>query len=320
MGPHVLICGDCRNEEDVKRLLGDKKINVAITSPPYASQRKYDETTKFKPIRPDDYIEWFSDVQRNIERYLCEDGSFFLNIKEHCEDGQRVLYVKKLVIEAVDNWKWRFVDEYIWTHSGTPKQVLKRFKNGFESIFFFSKGEYKFRPKNVMHKTKQKNLVENAWGGSGLHPNDEKIQKHGWKEGKKRFNLKQPISNSSGQGKKGFSKIVSQCIIDNSDGYAYPSNCLSFGKNKEALGHPAAYPTKLPSFFIKAYSDEKDIIYDPFLGSGSTLIASAINERICYGCEISPYYCDIIRMRWSKYADDNNIDRGSGGLDYGDKS
>ena len=102
--------------------------------------------------------------------------------------------------------------------------------------------------------------------------------------------------------------------IDN--GLAYPSNVLSLGMNTEGLGHSAAYPIKLPEFFIKAYSDDNDIIYDPFLGSGSTLIAAAKNNRICYGVEISPAYCDIIRKRWSKFADENDLERGLGGLDY----
>jgi len=83
-------------------------------------------------------------------------------------------------------------------------------------------------------------------------------------------------------------------------GMAYPSNVLSVGKNREALGHGAAYPVALPEFFIKAFSDEGDIIFEPFLGSGSTMIAATITNRKCYCMEISPAYCDVSVARWEK--------------------
>jgi DNA modification methylase len=39
-------------------------------------------------------------------------------------------------------------------------------------------------------------------------------------------------------------------------------------------------------------------VYDPFLGSGTTLVAAESTERICYGLELSPAYCDVIVKRW----------------------
>jgi DNA modification methylase len=85
------------------------------------------------------------------------------------------------------------------------------------------------------------------------------------------------------------------------DGLAYPSNVLSLGKNREAVGHSAAYPVSLPEFFIKAYSDTGDIVFDPFTGSGSTLIAAEKEVRTFYGMEISPAYCDVIVQRWENF-------------------
>ena len=95
---HRLLCGDARNREDVDRLFAGAKANVAITSPPYASQRKYDESSDFRPIPPDQYVEWFQDVATNIAAVLAPSGSFFLNLKEHAEDGERSLYVMDLAI------------------------------------------------------------------------------------------------------------------------------------------------------------------------------------------------------------------------------
>ena len=124
-----------------------QEINVAFTSPPYASQRKYDESSGFKPIKPDAYVDWFEAVQANVRAHLAVDGSWFVNIKEHCDDGQRSLYVKDLTLAHVRRWGWRFVDELCWIHSGIPGQVRTRFKNQFEPIFHFClRKDPKIRP------------------------------------------------------------------------------------------------------------------------------------------------------------------------------
>jgi DNA modification methylase len=64
------------------------------------------------------------------------------------------------------------------------------------------------------------------------------------------------------------------------------------------IAHEAAFPPDLPAFFIKAYSDKGDNVYEPFCGSGTTLIAAEQLSRKCYGMEISPAYCDVIVKRW----------------------
>ena len=119
---HRLLCGDVRNREDLERLFAGRKANVVVTSPPYASQRRYDEASDFRPISPDEYVAWFRDVAARIESVLATDGSYFLNIKEHADDGERDLYVKDLVIAHRRQWGWRFVDELCWrkTDNGVP--------------------------------------------------------------------------------------------------------------------------------------------------------------------------------------------------------
>ena len=322
MGTHRLLCGDCRNADDMKKLFGDDQINVAITSPPYAAQRDYDKSSGFKPIFPDDYVEWFSMVSEHIADYLAADGSFFLNIKEHCEDGQRVLYVKDLTLAHVRDWHWRLVDELIWIHGGTPKAVINRFKNAWEPIFHFTMSEHhKFRPERVRHDT------DSVPDFGGEHPSAEHLQGHnthdmsqqgtpGWgaalrqKITKKRKPLtvaqkKLGASNiANGQGDGDMAALMRATISENvaaSGGMAYPSNVLSVGKNREALGHSAAFPIALPEFFVRAFSDQGDIIFDPFMGSGTTLIAADKHKRTAYGTEISPAYCDIIVERWQQY-------------------
>jgi len=67
-----------------------------------------------------------------------------------------------------------------------------------------------------------------------------------------------------------------------------------------ATGHSTQKPTELMRRPMLNHTEEEEIIYDPFLGSGSTLIAAEQLKRICYGLEIEPKYVDMIVERWQK--------------------
>ena len=176
------------------------------------------------------------------------------------------------------------MDEFAWIHGGTPKGVQQRFKNGWEPIFQFTRVRHKFRPENVRHKSKG----DVDWGGRHPSKNDG----HGLRyTGFKPIHLGESQGHS--KGKTGRYKA--------SDGMAYPSNVLSLGHNHESLGHAAAYPIGLPEFFICAFSDVGDKAFDPFMGSGTTLIAGEKWSRPTLGMEISPAYCDVIVRRWQDF-------------------
>jgi hypothetical protein len=74
---------------------------------------------------------------------------------------------------------------------------------------------------------------------------------------------------------------------------------IARAQNKE---HPVAYPTELPTNCIGAATDENDIVLDPFMGSGSTLMAAEKNGRNAYGLELSPSYVDLIINRWQDFS------------------
>ena len=113
IGKHRLVCGDCRDRNTLDSLFaGSLRANVCITSPPYATQREYDSSSGFKPILPEEYVGWYADVAAGVESVLAPEGSYFLNIKEHADEGERNLYVKDLVIAHRRQWGWRFVDEF----------------------------------------------------------------------------------------------------------------------------------------------------------------------------------------------------------------
>jgi ParB-like chromosome segregation protein Spo0J len=62
--------------------------------------------------------------------------------------------------------------------------------------------------------------------------------------------------------------------------------------------HPCAKPMKFWAWLMERVSNDGELIYDPFLGSGTTLIAAEQLGRKCFGMEISPQYCDVIVKRW----------------------
>lgn len=65
--------------------------------------------------------------------------------------------------------------------------------------------------------------------------------------------------------------------------------------------HPTQKPVELMSYAIVNSSKADDIVLDPFMGSGSTLIAAEKTERIAYGIELDPVYTDVIIQRWVDY-------------------
>ena len=70
------------------------------------------------------------------------------------------------------------------------------------------------------------------------------------------------------------------------------------GQNKKgAGGHPAPFPVELPRRCIKLFSFIGDTILDPFMGSGSTMIASILNNRKGIGIEVDNEYCEIAKKR-----------------------
>jgi DNA modification methylase len=287
----------------VERLLGGRKINVAITSPPYASQREYDPTSAFKPVSPEEYSGWFKPVADAICALLAPDGSYFLNIKEHAEDGERSLYVTDLLLAHKRQWGWRYVDQFCWrkTDNGVPGGWPNRFKNAWEPVFHFCRQvKIKFRPRAVGHES------EDCFEYSPSNPRSTSG------------------SGLLGTGKRGGMAAEHTAIgaamrkTRESDeqgrfaDIARPSNVLDVRSESTQGSHSAPFPRALIEFFVKAFSDAGDVIFDPFLGSGTTLAAAQVLGRNGYGIEISPAYCDVTLRRLAELAGVEPVLAGTG--------
>jgi site-specific DNA-methyltransferase (adenine-specific) len=76
-----------------------------------------------------------------------------------------------------------------------------------------------------------------------------------------------------------------------------PGNVLALPTLSHNVGHPAAYPVALPEWFIRLFTQEGDLVLDPFLGSGTTAIAAANQGRNWIGCEKFPDYIPVAEAR-----------------------
>tara|TARA_R100001463_G_scaffold3065_1_gene12644 strand:- start:7 stop:1152 length:1146 start_codon:yes stop_codon:yes gene_type:complete len=78
------------------------------------------------------------------------------------------------------------------------------------------------------------------------------------------------------------------------------SNVWNFDRDRN-VKHPTNKPVQLIKFALLNSSNKNNIIIDPFLGSGSTLIACEKTKRVCYGMELDTKYCDVIIERWEQF-------------------
>src|SRR5882762_5724087 len=82
------------------------------------------------------------------------------------------------------------------------------------------------------------------------------------------------------------------------------ANLNSFGGNRDepVTGHGTQKPVELMRRPILNHTERGDSVYDPFLGSGTTLIAAAQTEHVCLGLEIDPRYVDVTVCRWQEFS------------------
>ena len=269
---HKIICGDSRDRDVVQRLFAGARANLCITSPPYATQREYDPASGFTPVPPEEYSGWFHPVAENIAAVLAPDGSYCLNIHPHAEDGERSLYVMDLIIAHKRQWGWRFVDEFAWvkTNQGCPGGWPNRFKCAWEGLYHMClQPQIKFRPTAVGH------VSEDCFDYSAHNPKSRSG------------------SGLLGSGARGAAAGEQGAANGNFTGIARPSNVIEAKTETSQGSHSAPFPRALVEFFVKAFSDPGDIVFDPFLGSSTSLAAAHVLGRVGLGCEISPAYCDV---------------------------
>ena len=259
----MIILGDCL--EKLKKL-DTNSIDLVITSPPYADRRK----NVYGGLPPNKYIPWFLEIGKEIKRVIKPTGSFFLNIKAHTVKGERDLYVFRLVIALRDEIGFKFIDNYAWVKNSFPGNYRGKFKNGWEPVYHFSKEKstkIKFNPLACGTPQKEEST-------------------------------KRAFRKHIGYSRNGSNMMVNLDNIKNIK-LARPTNVLRINNvmNQwdKRIFHPAVYPVELCDFFIKSFTNEGDIVLDPFAGSGTTGISAKKNNRQYILIEKEKKFCDLMK-------------------------
>lgn len=252
------------SKEELKKL-SDNSVDLIVTSPPYADQRK----STYGGIHPDKYVEWFLPISKELLRVLKPTGTFILNIKEKVVDGERSIYVMELILEMrKQGWFW--TEEFIWHKKNCyPGKWSNRFRDAWERLLQFNK-ERKF------HMYQEEVMVPMGdWAKSRL----------------KNLSDTDKIRDNSKVG-SGFGKNISNWLTRDK---AYPTNVLHLATECSNKNHSAAFPEELPEWFIKLFTKENDTVLDPFMGSGTTLMVANRMLRNSIGIEIVPEYYDLVK-------------------------
>jgi len=256
-----LILGDCK--EELKKL-EENSIDLIVTSPPYADQRK----NTYGGIHPNKYVEWFLPISKELLRVLKPSGTFILNIKERVFYGERHTYVLELIL-AMRNQGWLWTEEYMWCKKNSyPGKWPNRFRDSWERLIQFNKTKrFKMLQEAVM-------VTMGDWARTRL----------------RNLSAADKIRDESKVG-SGFGKNVSNWLGRDK---VYPTNVLHMATECNNKKHSAVFPESLPEWFIKLFTEEQDWVLDPFMGSGATIKASQRLRRNSIGIEIKKDYYNFV--------------------------
>nr|VFK59974.1 MAG: site-specific DNA-methyltransferase (cytosine-N4-specific) [Candidatus Kentron sp. UNK]VFK70184.1 MAG: site-specific DNA-methyltransferase (cytosine-N4-specific) [Candidatus Kentron sp. UNK] len=266
----------CGDSLDLLEKLPDDMVNLVITSPPFALQRKKEYGNKDQ----NEYIDWLSEFAQVVLRKLRPDGSFVLDLGGAYRKGvpERSLYNFRVPIHFCDNLGFYLAEDFYWFNPsklpGPIEWVNKRkirAKDSVNTVWWFSKTEYpKADVTNVLteYSDRMKKLLENP----------DKFYDP----------MKRPSGHDIGKGfgKNNNGAIPSNLLqIPNSESNgAYMSGCKAISVKR----HPARFPYKLPEFFIHFLTDPGDLVVDIFSGSNTTghVAESEQREWIAFDNEI----------------------------------
>lgn len=252
--------GDCLT---IMKTFPDACFDLIVTSPPYADNRK----KSYEGVPIGQYVEWFLPISGELKRVLKPEGSFVLNIKERTVNGERQTYVLELIL-GMKRQGWLWTEEYIWHKKNCyPGKWPNRFRDSWERCLHFTKQKrFKMFQEAVM-------VPMGEWARKRLEKLSDTDR----------------IRDES-RSLSGFGKNVSHWLGKK---YVYPTNVLHLATECANRKHSATFPISLPAWFIKLFTQEGDLVLDPFIGSGTTALACLELNRHFIGIELMKQYCDL---------------------------
>jgi hypothetical protein len=255
-GPHIVLCGDAAKEDDVKRLLRDRKPFLLVCDPPYGVELD---------------SEWRD--RAGINKCGRAEPSYL----KHRTAGHTETTISG---DTIADWSSAFelvpslTVGYVWHASRFTSEVLA----GLLRIGFVHHQQIIWR-KTAAALTRT----------------------HYWFQHEPAWYVRK--KNAPWYGKPGQNTTVWDA--------ASPKMIMG-GSEEDKFDHPTQKPIELMRRPILNHTKRGELVYDPFLGSGTTLAAAQITGRVCLAIELDPKFVDVAIKRWQKLADDKAILEGEG--------
>lgn len=254
--------GDCL---ELLKQLDDNSVDLVITSPPYSTLKVYIDNPG---ILADNYVEWFLPICKEICRVIKPTGSFILNINDKVEDGFRHPYVFDLISQIHKRTELKMFERLFWNKmKGLPNR--SRFGDRVEYIFWFAKEKgFKFFLDEMRTEYSEKSI------------------KRMTKPLKKRYAR---TENDSEEYKDWAPNPLG----------ALPTTLVNISSESKRIAdnHVAVYPLELVNYFIKGSTEIRDLVLDPFMGTGTTAVSAKKLGRNYLGFELQQQYIDVANKR-----------------------
>jgi DNA modification methylase len=276
LGKHRLLCGDSTEAASVARVMDADRAALLFTSPPYASQRDY--TTG----GVSDWDALMQGVFRHLGAALRPDGQVLVNLGLIHREGEWQPYWQGW-LDWMRGQGWRRFALYCWDQGpGLPGDWNGRLAPAFELVFHFNRA------------ARQANkIVPCKWAGDPLLMSG----------------LRRSDGTMSGCSHAG--RPIQDMRI--------PDSVLRITRHKGRgieTEHPAVFPVALPEFLMRAYTDEDEAVFEPFAGSGTTILAGQRTGRRVRAIELAPAYVDLAIARWRMLHPDLPVRLAEDGRDY----
>lgn len=236
-------------------------VDLVVTSPPYDELRDYNNDSVWD-------FNSFKKIARQLYRVVKDGGVVVWVVGDSVVKGNKSLssFKQALYFQQIG---FNMFDVIIYEKAGTAPPHKNRYFNAFEYMFVLSKGN----PKTI-------NLLEdkpNKWANHSTFGNVTRREQDGTLTPKGRKVVKP------------FGVRTNIWRYNNGKGFST--------KDKIAYEHPAIFPEKLAQDHIISWSNEGDIVLDPFCGSGTVAKVASLLNRKWVGIEISSEYCKIANER-----------------------
>ena len=268
LGAHRLICGDAADASVITALMAGDEAKLCFTSPPYGSQRQY---TQLSTNAIPDWDALMRGVFATLP--MAPDGQVLVNLGLIHKDNEFIPYWNGW-LDWMRTSGWRRFGWYVWDQGpGMPGDWNGRLAPSFEFVFHFNRESR--RPNKIVeckHAGQESHLRAD---GSSTAMRKKEGEVGGW----------------SHAGTPTQDKRIPDSVI---------RIMRHKGKIGEDIDHPAVFPVALPEFVFNSYSDQGDIVFEPFCGSGTTMLAAERTKRQCRAVEIAPEYVDVAVKRFQQ--------------------